>query len=48
MTITGPGDDLLRRLAEGADGGSDVCFQEVVPVLLSEEDGLAMGEFCLP
>lgn len=47
MTITGPGDDLLRRLAEGAGGGSKVGFQEEVPVLLSEEDGLAIGEFCL-
>lgn len=30
MTIMGPGDDLLRRLAEGADGGSEVCLQEDV------------------
>lgn len=29
ITITGPGDDLLRRLAAGADGGSAVCFQVV-------------------
>lgn len=47
MTMTGPGDDRLRRLAEGADGGSEVGLQVVVPVLLSEEDGLAIGEFCL-
>lgn len=30
MTIMGPGDDFLLRLADGADGGSEVCFQEVV------------------
>lgn len=30
MTIMGPGEVLLRRLAEGADGGSKVGFQEVV------------------
>jgi len=30
MTMTGPGDDLLRRLEGGADGGSELCLQEVV------------------
>ena len=30
MTMMGPGDVLLRLLAEGADAGSEVCLQEVV------------------
>lgn len=30
MTMTGPGDDRLRRLADEAEGGSELCLQDVV------------------